>query len=130
MRACRAACADMCAHLGEGGAVSHHELVGGGQAVRHVQKGQRGVGPQEAVVGAGRERRMEYLHRVVCGAAPGEAGRGYDARVAQRSEVHAEFLAVVLPQQLLVHLMKGNFVRDTKHDVPKTGMEVPTAVRL
>lgn len=94
----------MCAHLRKGGAVSHHELVGGGQAVRHVQEGQRGVRPQEAIVAAGRERRMEYLHRIVCGAAPRKAGRRYDARVAQRPEVHAKLLAVVLPQQFLVDL--------------------------
>ena len=36
--------------------VGHHELVGGRQAVRHVQEGQRGLRRQEARVAARRQR--------------------------------------------------------------------------
>ena len=96
-------------HLGEGGAVSHHELVGGGQAVGHVQEGQRSVRSQEARVAASGQRSMENFYRVICRAAPGKGRRGNDSGVAQRTKVHPVFSAVVLPQQLLVHLCRQFF---------------------
>lgn len=107
-------------YLREGGAVGHHELVGGGQAVGHIQEGQRSIGAQEACIGAGSQRGMEYLHRVIGRAPAGKGRRGNDAGVTQRTKVNAEFLVVVLAQQLLVHLCR----KLLRNDQAPKGVEV------